>query len=179
MEDICLDQRVAIAQVLYRMAVHDKAQPLRFLTPGYKRQLKARLGMCRAFLRWMRAGTPLSADQTGLLLRYVEENRAIFPPLSAQAREALTAGSGMACPGPLSGEERLLTAAMDRLLGDTARWLARPTALQNGRWITGMLALHNLPRPLWRDGRCGLWAAPATPLDPLDALQTVRGVRMS
>ena len=67
-------------------------------------------------------------------------------------------------------------AEMDMRLNAAAQWLARPRSLRSGPWITGMLALHNLPRPFWRGGRRGLWEALRPPMTLEDALQASRDV---
>ena len=150
MKAMRLDKRAAIAQTLYCMAVQDKTRPVRFLTPGTKRQLGARLNSYRTFLSWMASEQPLTAGQAQLLIRSMEGCRGSFPPLSPSAREALAAGCAADDRRPPDGEERLLLTEMDMLLTAAAQWLARPGSLRSGPWITGMLAFHNLPRPFWR-----------------------------
>ena len=80
------DRRAAIAQVLYCMAVQDKTQPVRFLTPGIRRQLAARLDQYRTILVWMTSPQPLTADQAQQLIRRAEDCRMICPPLTPSAR---------------------------------------------------------------------------------------------
>lgn len=86
MKAMRLDKRAAIAQTLYCMAVQDKTRPVRFLTPGTKRQLGARLNSYRTFLSWMASEQPLTAGQAQLLIRSMEGCRGSFPPLSPSAR---------------------------------------------------------------------------------------------
>ena len=153
-----LDKRAVIAQRLYGMAVQDKTQPVRFLTPGIRRQLAARLNLYRMLLSWMTSEQPMTVGQAQLLIRSVEVCRGNFPPLPASTRAALAAGCTVENQGPPDEAERLLLMEMDMLLTAAAQWLARPGSLRSEPWITGMLALHNLPRPIWRGGRrgCGM-----------------------
>ena len=171
-----LDKRAVIAQGLYGMAVQDKTQPVRFLTPGTRRQLAERLDQYRTLLPWMTSEQPMTDEQMQRLIRHAEDCRGALPPLPPSTRAALAAGCTAENQGPPDEAERLLLVEMDMLLNAAEQWLARPRSLRSGPWITGILAPHNLPRPFWRGGRRGLWDAPYPPMTMEDALRAARDV---
>lgn len=135
-----LDKRAVIAQGLYGMAVQDKTQPVRFLTPGTRRQLAERLDQYRTLLPWMTSEQPMTDEPMQRLIRHAEDCRGVFPPLPPSTRAALAAGCTAENQGPPDEAERLLLVEMDMLLNAAEQWLARPGSLRSGPWITGILA---------------------------------------
>lgn len=163
--------RSMVAEVLYRMALHEKTQKVYFLLPHVRKKLENKLLMFRYLIECLQSSR-LSQSQYNKILRYIETHHKTFPKLNTNLLMNSYADEAPSkCSPDWNPEWTEIVKRMEEILQIAGELIKSGRCCGNKQWILCFMAFHNLPRVFFTHSKSELWSDDLVPLDVASALQ--------